>query len=577
MTMEYVEQLRGNELFQRCPFEHVFRNVSQDAFIARLTQQRNVSSEYWSSGGKNAFVKLVITLDEKWDANSQQKLNDTILMWACQSLENVIVEVAVAATLIESVEQWLLSGNAVGTSTAGVKVVASSKLTFSDAEYIVFGSAGELHHPALAHSLFTSARNNAPEIVNWNYQLVDKKSLLIKAFQRVPKLEKYSLLANNYVRNAVAMSSRLLQDQPLATWGTVKGRQSIVLSAALDDDLVCETIPEYLHIIPEAENEKVSDSEQIARYHYLKNAELILPSLRVLDGDSAIFVPRQSANSISVCIPFRDKPEMTIQCMENVARQNISGQMEILLVNNQSAAESVGRIAVACRKIEADHGHIVRCDIVHYNKAFNHSAQCNLAIEQAVGEVIVLLNNDAVIVSDAAIEQMCAWALEPDVGTVGCRIEEAEGDLLCAGIKSRLNPGYDFNSVVEESREASYADAVRECFANTFAFAAISRRVLEQVGPLNEIEFPNGYNDVEYNLRVRRVHLKNLYLGHLIAQHAPGTSRGKCDELSEKILVRSRFPEMLTDSLFQLERDDYLLQRAKKLSAVASGLQKQVA
>jgi hypothetical protein len=107
-------------------------------------------------------------------------------------------------------------------------------------------------------------------------------------------------------------------------------------------------------------------------------------------------------------------------------------------------------------------------------------------------------------------------------------------------------------SPVEESRETVYREQVREVFANTFSCSAISRTAFDKVGWLNEIEFPNGYNDVEYCIRAKRADFVNLYVGHLHVKHTPGTSRGRCDESFQKVLLRRRYPELSVGGLFQL-------------------------
>src|SRR4030095_8259972 len=100
--------------------------------------------------------------------------------------------------------------------------------------------------------------------------------------------------------------------------------------------------------------------------------------------------------------------------------------------------------------------------------------------------------------------EMCSWALFPDIGTVGCQVVDSSLQLLCSGIRAREGlPGLHA-SLVEESKEASYSGVIREVLANTFACAAIARSTFEKIGWLNEVEFPNGYNDVEYCLRTRK-------------------------------------------------------------------------
>jgi hypothetical protein len=60
------------------------------------------------------------------------------------------------------------------------------------------------------------------------------------------------------------------------------------------------------------------------------------------------------------------------------------------------------------------------------------------------------------------------------------------------------------------------------------------------------------YNDVQYSARCHRASLVNMYLGTKIVIHSPGTSRGRSDEVYQKILLKRQFPELAHESLFQL-------------------------
>ena len=190
--------------------------------------------------------------------------------------------------------------------------------------------------------------------------------------------------------------------------------------------------------------------------------------------------------------------------------------------------------------------------MLDYESPFNHSRQTNLGVKLSSGEVLFFFNNDAELLESGVLEELAAWALVPDIGTVGCQMVGDRDQLECAGIRLRPNDSGLHTSPVEEFKEVSFRNQVREVFANTFACAAIARTTFEKVGCLNETEFPNGYNDIEYCIRTRRQKLVNLYIGHLQVRHTPGTSRGRCDESFQKVLLRTRYPELSTDRIFQL-------------------------
>ncbi len=58
---------------------------------------------------------------------------------------------------------------------------------------------------------------------------------------------------------------------------------------------------------------------------------------------------------------------------------------------------------------------------------------------------------------------------------------------------------------------------------------------------------------------------RHLYLGYLVLRHEPGTSRGKSDELYQKVLIRERYPWVVREGMFQLESDHHLLRGSHKI------------
>jgi hypothetical protein len=54
-------------------------------------------------------------------------------------------------------------------------------------------------------------------------------------------------------------------------------------------------------------------------------------------------------------------------------------------------------------------------------------------------------------------------------------------------------------------------------------------------------------------MRCRKAGLVNIYLGTVSIYHKPGSSRGRYDEIYQKLLLKQKFPEIGRDGLFQLD------------------------
>ena len=75
------------------------------------------------------------------------------------------------------------------------------------------------------------------------------------------------------------------------------------------------------------------------------------------------------------------------------------------------------------------------------------------------------------------------------------------------------------------------------------------------LGGLDERDFPIGYNDVDLMLRGTQAGLTHLYLGHLDALHARGSSRTGDNEDTQALAIRERFAAAGLGYLHQLSRE----------------------
>jgi O-antigen biosynthesis protein len=58
----------------------------------------------------------------------------------------------------------------------------------------------------------------------------------------------------------------------------------------------------------------------------------------------------------------------------------------------------------------------------------------NRAVQEARGEVIVLMNNDVDVISSLWLEEMVSHALRPEIGAVGAKLLLPDGRVQHAGV-----------------------------------------------------------------------------------------------------------------------------------------------
>ncbi len=263
-----------------------------------------------------------------------------------------------------------------------------------------------------------------------------------------------------------------------------------------------------------------------------------------------VLVPTRRAARTSVLIPFRGRPELTLRCIHALAGQRLSGELELVLVDNQSAPEEAERILDGARRMLGP----ARVVSLRYDAPFSHSAQNNLAARAATGEVLAICNNDVVLQDPALLEQLGAWALRPGIGAVGCRLEDPARGRGSYGHVFQAPTGNPFLPPLRENSDPAYGRFVHAAPGATLALAAIGRDTFLALGGLDEARFPIGYNDIDFMLRASRQGLTHLYLGHVWAEHRRGSSRTGDDEDLQALLINQAYPEAAQGHLAQLAR-----------------------
>jgi GT2 family glycosyltransferase len=261
-----------------------------------------------------------------------------------------------------------------------------------------------------------------------------------------------------------------------------------------------------------------------------------------------VLVPARRAGKLSVLIPFRGRPAMTLRCIHSLARQRLSGELELVLVDNQSPPDEAQAVLDGARRLLGE----ARVVSLTYDAPFNHSAQNNLAARAATGEALVLCNNDVVLSDPDLIEQLAAWSLQPGMASVGCRLLDPERAVGSYGQVLAPPSADPFQPPLRENDDGAFGAHVHACPGNTLALAAMARERFLDLGGLDEARFPVGYNDLDLMLRASGRGLMHLYLGHLSAQHARGSSRTGDNEDLQALWLNQQHAAAPADRLAQL-------------------------
>lgn len=230
----------------------------------------------------------------------------------------------------------------------------------------------------------------------------------------------------------------------------------------------------------------------------------------------------EPAPSVSIVIPTRDKVELLRACVDGLLTRTDYPAVEILIVDNGSREEDaldyLGQLE--------SHGQarILRC-----NDDYNFSSLNNLAVREATGRFILLLNNDTEVINPEWLGEMMRYAVRDEVGAVGAKLLYSDGSVQHAGVvvgmgeaaghaHRHLGPGEP--GYFRQPRCAQFVSAV------TGACLLVDRRKYDAVGGLDERNFAIAYNDVDFCLKLEQAGWRNVYTPHAILYHHESKSRG---------------------------------------------------
>ena len=209
---------------------------------------------------------------------------------------------------------------------------------------------------------------------------------------------------------------------------------------------------------------------------------------------------------VTIVVPSRDQPVLLKRCIEAVLKETQYANYEIVVVDNGSADPEACAYLQTIEDKFAEIGSRIR--VLRHPGEFNFSAMNNRAVrEEARGEYLCLLNNDAAPLAGDWLGEMMALARRPDVGVVGAKLLHADGRVQHAGVILGVGWGAPAEHPYAGEPEETFgywgrARVVQELSAVTGACLLTRRSVYEALGGLNEADFAVAYNDIDYCLRV---------------------------------------------------------------------------
>jgi len=203
---------------------------------------------------------------------------------------------------------------------------------------------------------------------------------------------------------------------------------------------------------------------------------------------------------VSIIIPSKDRLELLEPCIDSLLGKTLYPNFEILIVDNGSTAIDTHEYYEELQSRQADKIRILSCP-----GEFNYSAMNNLAVAEARGEYLLLLNNDTQVVQDEWLDRMMHHGQRPEVGIVGPRLIYPNGSLQHVGVILGLGEAADHIGNGQSLEEPGYLNRYQvdqELSAVTGACLLIRKSVYLAVNGLDAEELKVCFNDIDLCLKV---------------------------------------------------------------------------
>ncbi len=536
----YLTRTQELTALARLPLASLMRGVALDRVVARLRQERALTGE---TPDQTSALMIVVLVDRAPGGDLAQTLASIALQSHPGVTCRLVQGLASGAGCDQRALEAFLAGLDVAPAQATIWQSWSEAVAEPDAQRLVVLQAGEILDPSACASI-ARRDHDACDVILMDVLQIDSAGQALSVVQN-SATSRTTVLHAPLVGSAAAFRPNLARHIVLEPDCSIDARLHVAhIAWALDAQCAWASASEILLTRPADDPagplslaSTLFDQDPSRYAARLEQGPLALT--RQSGPAPYALSPRQVATSIAVIIPFRDQPELTIRALSSVAEQRTRAQIELLLVDNQSTALARRAVDAAVDALPAS----IQTRILDFDQAFNHSEQCNRAARVTHADVLVMLNNDAALLSPDGLDSLACWALYPGIASAGPALVNPQTGDVSAGMTARL-AAQPWESVAEERPNSALGPFVHETFGASFACAAIARETYWRLGGLDADRFPNGFNDIAFACAAHAAGLTSVCLGHIRVAHAPGQSRGKLDETGEKARLLARNPQI---------------------------------
>ncbi len=282
-------------------------------------------------------------------------------------------------------------------------------------------------------------------------------------------------------------------------------------------------------------------------------AERDMPESSSLSENSVITQAPSSQFDCSIIIPVFNRVELTQQCLTALAKVTDGIRYEVIVVDNASTDETKKLLSALGGDIQ----------IVTNETNLGFAKACNQGAHLSRGKYLVFLNNDTIPLSGWLENLIQEVETNATVDVVGSKLLYPDDTIQHAGVV--------FSKYFEQTPHHIFAGAAnnlpavnsrREFQAVTAACMLVRKETFQKIGGFDE-EFVNGFEDIDFCLKVRQLGKKVVYQPRSCLYHLESQSSGRKihDEANAK-LFSSRWSYLwLVDEDVVADESGYVMEQ----------------
>jgi len=226
---------------------------------------------------------------------------------------------------------------------------------------------------------------------------------------------------------------------------------------------------------------------------------------------------------VTLIIPTHNRVDLLRRAVSSILEKTEYQNYELIIVDHHSdQIETLDYFS----KISL----IKNVRIIRVEGDFNFSKFNNLAVKEARGSIVGLLNNDIEVISPGWLEEMVSLTLQSGVGAVGARLWYPNNNLQHGGVLLGYGPsriaGHIHGTLRDDKGYFGRAELIQNFSAVTAACLLVKKLVYLEAGGLDE-NLPVDYNDVDFCLRLIQLGYRNIWTPYAELYHHEHGTRGK--------------------------------------------------